>query len=166
MRVDYTTRVNRLCLPRVLDRSATPAQGWKCLGSSWRCCTRGYMLFAPVPGRADQDREAALRAGVERQGNGRAGRQGQGRRQPRAETGTVVRVQRERVIPPVPAAAAEDRALDVHAVPLRPRGAGSTAPDGRDARSGGRASPCACPSRSGRRRWTRAGSSATGSPTP
>ena len=30
----------------------------------------------------------------------------------------------------------------------------------------GRASRCACPSRSGRRRCTRAGSSATGSPTP
>ena len=48
------------------------------------------MLFAPVPGRADPDREAALRAGSERQGNGRSGRQGQGHRQPRAETGTVV----------------------------------------------------------------------------
>ena len=70
------------------------------------------MLFAPVPGRADQDREAALRAGSERQGNGRAGRQGQGHRQPRAETGTVVRVQRERILPPVPAAAAEDRTWD------------------------------------------------------
>ena len=77
------------------------------------------MLFAPVPGRADRDREAALRAGSERQENGQAGRQGQGHRQPRAETGTVVRVQRERILPPVPAAAAEDRPVDVHAVPLR-----------------------------------------------
>ncbi len=133
------------------------------------------MLFAPVPGRADPDREAALRAGSERQGNGQADRPGQGHRQPRAETGTVVRVQRERVIPPpdreaalragserqgngqadrpgqghrqpraetgtvvrvqrervippVPAAAAEDRAVDVHAVLLRPRGAAEGRP--------------------------------------
>lgn len=80
------------------------------------------MLFAPVPGRADPDREAALRAGSERQGNGQGDRPGQGHRQPRAETGTVVRVQRERIVPPVPAAAAEDRPVDVHAVLLRPRG--------------------------------------------
>lgn len=87
------------------------------------------MLFAPVPGRADPDREAALRAGSERQGNGQAGRQGQGHRQPRAETGTVVRVQRERIVPPVPAAAAEDRPVDVHAVLLRPRGAAEGRPE-------------------------------------
>ena len=87
------------------------------------------MLFAPVPGRADPDREAALRAGSERQGNGQAGRPGQGHRQPRAETGTVVRVQRERVIPPLPAETAEDRAVDVHAVLLRPRGAAEGRPE-------------------------------------
>ena len=56
------------------------------------------MLFAPVPGRADPDREAASRAGSERQGNGQADRPGQGHRVARAETGTVVRVQRERVV--------------------------------------------------------------------
>ena len=87
------------------------------------------MLFAPVPGRADQDREAALRAGSERQGNGQADRPGQGHRQPRAETGTVVRVQRERIIPPVPTAAAEDRPVDVHAVLLRPRSAAEGRPE-------------------------------------
>ena len=87
------------------------------------------MLFAPVPGRADPDREAALRAGSERQGNGQAGRPGQGHRQPRAETGTVVRVQRERIVPPVPAETAEDRPVDVHAVLLRPRGAAEGRPE-------------------------------------
>ena len=87
------------------------------------------MLFAPVPGRADPDREAASRAGSERQGNGQADRPGQGHRVARAETGTVVRVQRERVVPPVPAAAAEDRPVDVHAVLLRPRGAAEGRPE-------------------------------------
>lgn len=81
------------------------------------------MLFAPVPGRAGPDREAALRAGSEHQEDGRADRPGQVHRVARAETGTVVRVQRERIVPPVPAAAAEDRYLDVRAVLFRPHGA-------------------------------------------
>lgn len=41
----------------------------------------------------------------------------------------MVRVQRERILPPLPAETAEDRALDVRAVLLRPRGAAEGRPE-------------------------------------
>lgn len=76
-----------------------------------RCCTHGSTVFAPVVRGEDPDREAALRTASEHPSDRGEDRPGQVHREPRAEARPVVRVQRERVVPPLPAETAEDRAV-------------------------------------------------------
>ena len=64
----------------------------------------------------DPDREAALRTASEHSADRGEDRPGQIHREPRAEARPVVRFQRERVVPPLPAETAEDRAVDLGSV--------------------------------------------------
>ena len=101
--------------PRVLNRSATPCLGLEVFEVSnlRRCCTHGSTVFAPVVRGEDPDREAALRTASEHSADRGEDRPGQVHGEPRAEARPVVRVQRERVVPPLPAETAEDRAVDL-----------------------------------------------------
>ena len=76
-----------------------------------RCCTHGSTVFAPVVRGEDPDREVALRTASEHPSDRGEDRPGQVHREPRAEARPVVRVQRERVVPPLPAETAEDCVL-------------------------------------------------------
>ena len=105
---------------RVLNRSATPCLGLEVfeVSNPGRCCTHGSTVFAPVVRGEDPDREAALRAASGHPADRGEDRQGQVHREPRAEALPVVRVQRERVVPTLPAETAEDRAVDLRPVLL------------------------------------------------
>lgn len=81
-----------------------------------RCCTHGSTVFAPVVRGEDPDREAALRTASEHSADRGGNRSGQVHGVTRAEARPVVRVQRERVVPPLPAETAEDRAVDLGSV--------------------------------------------------
>ena len=81
-----------------------------------RCCTHGSTVFAPVVRGEDPDREAALRTASERPEDRGGNRSGQVHGVTRAEARPVVRVQRERVVPSLPAETAEDRAVDLGSV--------------------------------------------------
>ena len=81
-----------------------------------RCCTHGSTVFAPVVRGEDPDREVALRTASEHPSDRGEDRPGQVHREPRAEARPVVRVQRERVVPSLPAETAEDRAVDLGSV--------------------------------------------------
>ena len=107
-----------LCLSRVLNRSVTPCLGLEVfeVSNSRRCCTHGSTVFAPVVRGEDPDREAALRTASEHPADRGEDRPGQVHREPRAEARLVVRVQRERVVPALPAETAEDRAVDLGTV--------------------------------------------------
>lgn len=96
--------------PRVLNRSATPCLGLEVFEVSnlRRCRTHGSTVFAPVVRGEDPDREAALRTASEHSADRGEDRPGQVHGEPRAEARPVVRVQRERVVPPLPAETAED----------------------------------------------------------
>lgn len=104
--------------PRVLNRSATPCLGLEVFEVSnlRRCRTHGSTVFAPVVRGEDPDREAALRTASERPEDRGGNRSGQVHGVTRAEARPVVRVQRERVVPPLPAETAEDRAVDLGSV--------------------------------------------------
>lgn len=104
--------------PRVLNRSATPCLGLEVFEVSnlRRCCTHGSTVFAPVVRGEDPDREAALRAASEHSADRGGNRSGQVHGVTRAEARPVVRVQRERVVPSLPAETAEDRAVDLGSV--------------------------------------------------
>ena len=101
--------------PRVLNRSATPCLRLEVFEVSnlRRCCTHGSTIFAPVVRGEDPDREAALRTASEHSANRGEDRPGQVHGVTRAEARPVVRVQRERVVPSLPAETAEDRAVDL-----------------------------------------------------
>ena len=103
---------------RVLNRSATPCLGLEVFEVSnlRRCRTHGSTVFAPVVRGEDPDREAALRTASEHSADRGEDRPGQVHGEPRAEARPVVRVQRERVVPPLPAETAEDRAVDLGSV--------------------------------------------------
>ena len=103
------------CRPRVLNRSATPCLGLEVFEVSnlRRCRTHGSTVFAPVVRGEDPDREAALRTASEHSANRGEDRPGQVHGVTRAEARPVVRVQRERVVPSLPAETAEDRAVDL-----------------------------------------------------
>ena len=64
----------------------------------------------------ERSREAALRTASEHSADRGEDRPGQVHGEPRAEARPVVRVQRERVVPPLPAETAEDRAVDLGSV--------------------------------------------------
>lgn len=81
-----------------------------------RCRTHGSTVFAPVVRGEDPDREAALRTASEHSADRGEDRPGQVHGEPRAEARPVVRVQRERVVPALPAETAEDRAVDLGSV--------------------------------------------------
>ena len=100
---------------RVLNRSATPCLGLEVFEVSnlRRCCTHGSTVFAPVVRGEDPDREAALRTASEHSADRGEDRPGQVHGVTRAEARPVVRVQRERVVPSLPAETAEDRAVDL-----------------------------------------------------
>lgn len=104
--------------PRVLNRSATPCLRLEVFEVSnlRRCCTHGSTVFAPVVRGEDPDREAALRTASEHSANRGEDRPGQVHGVTRAEARPVVRVQRERVVPSLPAETAEDRAVDLGSV--------------------------------------------------
>ena len=104
--------------PRVLNRSATPCLRLEVFEVSnlRRCCTHGSTVFAPVVRGEDPDREAALRAASEHSADRGGNRSGQVHGVTRAEARPVVRVQRERVVPSLPAETAEDRAVDLGSV--------------------------------------------------
>ena len=153
--------------PRVLNRSATPCLRLEVFEVSnlRRCCTHGSTVFAPVVRGEDPDREAALRTASEHSANRGEDRPGQVHGVTRAEARPVVRVQRERVVPSLPAETAEDRAVDLGSVlfgagraeeggpaPVHWRAAGNAGRGKRAGRRKGRASRCACPSRTGPRR--------------
>ena len=103
---------------RVLNRSATPCLGLEVFEVSnlRRCRTHGSTVFAPVVRGEDPDREAALRTASEHSADRGEDRPGQVHGEPRAEARPVVRVQRERVVPPLPAETAEDRGMDLGSV--------------------------------------------------
>lgn len=104
--------------PRVLNRSATPCLRLEVFEVSnlRRCCTHGSTVFAPVVRGEDPDREAALRTASEHSANRGEDRPGQVHGVTRAEARPVVRVQRERVVPSLPAETAEDRGVDLGSV--------------------------------------------------
>ena len=103
---------------RVLNRSATPCLGLEVFEVSnlRRCRTHGSTVFAPVVRGEDPDREAALRAASEHSADRGGNRSGQVHGVTRAEARPVVRVQRERVVPSLPAETAEDRGMDLGSV--------------------------------------------------
>lgn len=76
---------------------------------------RATIVFPPVGVGAGRDRETALRAGARGQEDGGGDRAESVDREQGAETRPVVRVQRERVVPAVPAETAEERGVDVRA---------------------------------------------------
>ena len=96
-------------LTRVLNRSATPCLGLEVFEVSnlRRCRTHGSTVFAPVVRGEDPDREAALRTASEHSADRGGNRPGQVHGVTRAEARPVVRVQRERVVPSLPAETAE-----------------------------------------------------------
>ena len=107
-------------IPRVLNRSATPCLGLEVfeVSNSRRCRTHGPTVFASVVRGEDPDREAALRTASGHPSDRGEDRPGQVHREPRAEARPVVRVQRERIVPALPAETAEDRAVDLGSVPF------------------------------------------------